>query len=132
MELIKCKYCRIEFEPKKDRQVFCCAGCRIKYGNEQQRSRMKNNAYEKVVKCEYCKEDFVRLSTSRKKYCSEECKQAASRKRQNEKLKEIMKGFRKPKKEKKKKPKLTITEINQKARALHMSYGEYVSKYGVD
>lgn len=132
MNIINCKYCKIEFEPKKDRQVFCCAGCRIKYGNEKQRSQMKNNVYEEVVKCAWCNNEFTRLSSSRKRYCSEQCKKASAQNQRKEALKKIMKEFRKPKKQKKQKPKQSISDINQKARALHMSYGEYVSKYGVD
>ena len=132
MELIKCKYCESEFKPLTDRQIFCSASCRIKYGNAKQRSQMQGKVYEKVVKCAWCNNEFTRLSTSRKRYCSEDCKNTANKNKKNEALKEVMKGFRKSEKEKNKKPKLTITEINQKARVLHMSYGEYVSKYGVE
>ena len=65
MELIKCKYCESEFEPLTDRQKFCSASCRIKYGNAKQRSQMQGKVYEKVVKCVWCNSEFTRLSTSR-------------------------------------------------------------------
>ena len=66
---------------------------------------------EKVMKCKHCGKEFVRTG-ARQIYCSYECRMA---KKKSDRVE--------PKKTN------SIAEIAVKAKALGLSYGQYVNKY---
>ena len=67
--------------------------------------------------CKVCGKEFM-SSQKFRTYCSDECKSCNSRHRPEPK-------------QKIKKSKLSVTDISLMAAELHMSYGEYVAKFGV-
>jgi DNA-directed RNA polymerase subunit RPC12/RpoP len=74
---------------------------------------------KKLKECENCGKEFV-PTNSRSLYCCERCREESKRlmKRQRERM-----GMTKTT--------MTINEINAKALAERLSYGQYVAKYGL-
>ena len=104
MKVIKnCEWCGKEFEGKKGVQKFCSAKCR----NANRRHLLCRE--EKT--CVIC---YKVLPKGRSKYCSDEC---------FKQIKTVPKFTPTEKKS-------TIAEINAKARAEGLSYGQYMTKYG--
>lgn len=104
-----CKCCGKEFTTSKQAQKFCSVRCRESfyyYGQKQTE-----------FKCAFCGKEFTSLQ--KKKYCSSICRISAYRMNQK-------------RKQQPKKPKhfMSIEEINEAARALNMTYGQYMAKYG--
>lgn len=120
--MTKCKKCGKEIKPTSwHKRVYCSDECRIAYYHKTDRAN---------AKCEICGNP---LSGRQKKYCSFECKRKFMSKYQQEKNKELYKSTipkALPKRRRKKSAKWAkeLAEFNAKARALGLSYGQYVGK----
>ena len=112
--IITCKRCGKEVEKTaKSKQVFCSDECCVKW-NQEEGKRKRAEEHGIKFKCHICGKP---LGSSQKKYCLA-CKEYISK--PTEKLAP-----------KKKRKVMSISEINRLALAEHLSYGEYVMKYGV-
>lgn len=104
----KCPVCGKAFTAEKNGIKFCSPECKKKASGTPQKKT-----------CEYC---MAELPPFRKKYCSDECYLMAN-------------GIRKDRtgkfRYKKTKRKLPIADINEKARAEGLTYGQYVAKYNI-
>lgn len=105
-EEIKCPVCG-EMFIKGRYKKYCSTKCRKKDYNQ----RFKIKLY---FQCEYCGIGFKEGREN--PYCSEECKNKHSNKQ--------------TKKRGRKKKVLSLAEINQRARAEGLTYGQYIVKYG--
>lgn len=86
-----------------------------------------------VKNCLVCGKEFVRVKQTRRIYCSKECQYIATLEKQKL-YKRNMRELEKKKihiDEPKPKKGLSIKEINERALKEHLSYGQYVSKYGL-
>lgn len=109
-----CKHCGKEMLYSFGRRLFCSDECSKAYSNR---------------KCKICGKT---LTGNQRKYCSNECKRKGKSKYEYDYHKD---QYKKPKAEtkpqKKKKPALSIAEINKLARAEGLNYGQFVGKYGL-
>lgn len=113
---IICKYCGKEVEKTaRPKQEFCSIECRTSWFKEEGK-RKRREEHGIKYKCQICGKP---LEGNQKKYCFE-CSGKVH--------KPIEQKVEKPKKKRKV---LSISEINRRALAEHLSYGEYVMKYGV-
>lgn len=111
---IICKRCGKEVEKTaKSKQIFCSDECNVKW-NQEARKRKRAEEHGIKFKCHICGKP---LEGSQKKYCLS-CKEY------------ISKPTEKPSPKKKRKV-MSISEINTLALKEHLSYGEYVMKYGL-
>lgn len=116
-----CKYCGKEMQVSFRHRVFCSDECSKAY---YKRASRKNK------NCEICGGALV---GNQRKYCSA-CKAIAKSKYEYEYHKD---QYKKPKveatpKKRGRRKKITpIAEINAKARAEGLTYGQYVGKYGL-
>ena len=90
----------------------------------------KNTYGAKIKICRLCGKEFEREIHSRMVYCSAECKKAAKHAQKLESIRKI-KNIEKAKAKTKPKTGPTVNEINEKALIEGLSYGQYVSKYGL-
>ncbi len=107
-----CPFCQTEFFTDQNAQVYCSERCRR--GMFAKKKREKNKIRE--FTCARCGDAFI--SDKRQKYCSEKCRLIAY-------------GRITAKPKPRKKPNLSLAQINELARAEGMNYGQYVAKYGV-
>ena len=78
-------------------------------------------------KCPYCGKDFtVRASDREQQYCSRECGMNARWSLHNAKKEEKKNAVKKGKKNM-----ASLNEITKKAMEEHLTYGQYVAKYGL-
>ena len=113
---IICKFCGKEAEKTvRQKQVFCSKECQIKW-NREENKRKRAEEHNTKFRCHIC---GGVLEGNQKKYCFD-CKGKIH--------KPIEQKVEKPKK---KRRVLSISEINRRALAEHLSYGEYVMKYGL-
>lgn len=123
--MTKCKKCGKEIkETFGHKRVYCSDECRIAYYSNRDRIN---------ATCEICGNP---LGKNKKKFCSDECKKIAQRRYQQERNKELYKSTKPkelPKRRRRKSSNWSrnLAEINERARALGMSYGQYVGKYGL-
>lgn len=80
----------------------------------------------RIKTCEMCGKEFTAKSNSAK-YCCNECRKEANRTR-NLQIYHEHKGGGRPKNPPKVRRKSRIDEINAKARAAGMTYGQYVAE----
>ena len=119
-----CPMCKKEFVPFQSAQKYCCVECREAY---YANLRKKANATEKY-ECACCGTIFE--SDRRKKYCSVKCqRRGKGSNRRTSKKSNFFARISVPKK--KKNGKLSLAEINARARAEGLNYGQYVAKYGL-
>jgi hypothetical protein len=102
-----CKNCGNIFTTEKNAAQYCSKKCR------RQHNYKKNKQIE--YKCSLCGKTFT--ANRKTKYCSTIC-----RLRANGRIKGIVTKTEKPVK--------SLAEINKAARALNMSYGQYMARYG--
>ncbi len=122
---IKCECCGKEFIATTVKSKFCSKECLIKVS--RQKARERNMERKSKMKCEECGKPLGAYSSSH--YCSKECSYEATKRRLREgKPASVVKEERK---RKQKKPVLSIGEICRLAMAEHLTYGQYVEKYGV-
>ena len=107
----KCEWCEKEFTTKHNAQKFCNANCNRKAQNAKQYNAIK------VCVCACCEKEFTTLR--RRTYCSDECRLFADGRGKKERKKQ------------KAAPKLTLAEVNARARAEGLTYAQYVAKYGL-
>lgn len=92
---------------------------------------------EVIKECRRCKKSFPVTEKSRRVFCCDECRERWHREKQKRERagrraqKKKAAGAAKPEKTLKRKKGLSIGEINALALAEHLSYGEYVMKYGL-
>lgn len=69
----RCRECgtRIEQQPKKKKQIFCCKACREKWWAEHPEQIRQKAVYE--FTCTRCGVIFQVYGNSKRKYCSHEC-----------------------------------------------------------
>ena len=113
----KCITCGKEFVPNNTCQKHCSDECRKNHYLERLRERNKNREFT----CEWCGAKFT--ADAKRKYCCHKCAKSANSYRG--------KGKNKPRKTERKKPQLTLAQINELARAEGLNYGQYVAKYGL-
>lgn len=114
---MQCKYCGKEIKIGfKKRTSFCSDECRRKFYSPR-----------KIFNCIVCGKKLV---GRQRQFCSAECRLKDKAKSQQAKNKEIYKAV-KMKPRVRHKPKMSIEEINAKARAEGLNYGQYVAKYGL-
>lgn len=107
-----CEWCGKAFETIRYQQKYCSAEC----AKEMYKARAYKT--EKVCVCGFCEKEFKTMRV--KTYCSNECRYAA-----NGQKKEVNKDKGKTK------PKVSLAELNARARAEVLSYGQYMAKYGL-
>lgn len=119
---IECEWCGKEFVATSVRSKYCSKECREKAMHQQAKEERLER--KKKKSCTICGKPLGEYHSNL--YCSKECAYEATKRRlrENAEIKSI-----KPKEPKK--PKLTISEVCRRAFAEHLSYGEYVKKYGV-
>ena len=108
-----CKQCGKEFVVTgKGKHEFCCSDCRVKWFHEEKmRKRLEARANKKCAMC------GGPMTGNGRKYCLS-CRGKLSKATiENAKIH--------------KRKALSINEINALALAEHLSYGEYVHKYGL-
>ena len=124
----KCLYCgkpiKIRF---RKTEKFCSNECCQKYHREKNQKSRKNK---------YCVVCGTELKGRQKQYCSSECRMKFVIQHQMEINKEQYKKPKaevkvEPKKRGRPKKKITLEEINERARAENLTYGQYVAKYGL-
>lgn len=115
-----CLFCGKEFLTDDNRKKYCNSECSAAF-HAHKKSENHRQARE-GKRCEVCGKIIV--SNRLRKYCSRKCANKAKNLRNSviPKSIEIKKSL---------KPKLSISEINSLARAKGLSYGQYVSKYGL-
>lgn len=116
MDIRSCIICGAEFTPKSHNQVCCSQKCLT-----EKRKRSRRLVIGEIRYCKFCGKEFI-YDAPKKTYCSPLCREIATRKNR-EKKKVIA--------ERNKTPKLSILEINKRAEAEGLTYGEYVSKYNL-
>lgn len=117
---IACKHCNKMFVPKNNFQKYCSGECyyaEAKY--RQTESYKKLDIPER--ECVVCGRKFTPLYRQKTIFCTDVCK----RKRQLEQQKESRERAKTNALETKKRMS-SLAEINQQARALGISYGQYV------
>ncbi len=121
---MNCKYCGKEFKIGfGKRSVFCSHKCSDAFYNKQ---------IKKKNKCEICGNE---LTGRQRAYCSDECRRKAKSKydqyRHNEEYKKPKAEVKEEPKRKRGRPKKkpTFADINAKARAEGLSYGQYCVKH---
>lgn len=117
----KCELCGKEFIAKTVNSKYCGEECLIKVTN--QRKREKNLKRKANMLCMECGKPIGEYRSS--VYCSKKCQYEASKRRLRESKP------KKPKPKRQRKPKLSISEICRLAASEHLTYGQYVEKYGV-
>lgn len=139
----ECEWCGNLYVPKAGNQRFCCKECSKEYNRKTMRLHMRKIRqleYEKmkIVKhCEICGNEFY-TTNPRKTVCSPECSRERARIRNAEyrslhrKKKITFDGFTEEGisysyLEQQKKSKKKIDDVDAKAKALGMSYGQYVA-----
>lgn len=122
---MKCIYCGKEFKETHGSQKYCSDLCRNEYDKERQRKfREAHKKPHEIVKCSECGNEFTAHHKGCKT-CSPECANARIKRLKHErsaKTKIVKKNIHKPK---------TLSKIAAAARAEHMTYGQYVAKYGL-
>lgn len=115
-----CEWCGKNFTPKRVNQKYCCPECQYKDHSAKKKEAQKQQ--RAVATCVICGKPTNRARTI--KYCSKECYEESRRR--------VFREGRIKKTEKKpKKPVLSISEICKLAAEEHLTYGQYVEKYGV-
>lgn len=113
----KCKHCGKDMQIGwKRKRTYCSDECRKAYYSTRT-----------IFNCVVCGKKLV---GQQRQYCSPECQNKAKSKVQYAKNKEIYKAF-KPKGRVRHKPAMSLAEVNAKARAEGLNYGQYVAKYGL-
>ena len=107
-----CPVCCEVFTAEQNGTRYCSEECRRAY-----RRRVK------VRNCEFCAKEF---SGRQKKYCSSEC-----RLRANGQLPDLTVSDELIRLPKKRVKKMSLSEINEAARAEGLSYGQYTAKYHI-
>lgn len=119
----KCLHCGESFAYRfRSNEKFCSTKCCSAYH------------HKKVRRDRFCEICGKALKGRQQKYCCAECRNKAATLKQMEEMKELAqaKDMETPKVvRKKKKPKYTIAQINEMARAEGLNYGQYVAKYGL-
>lgn len=124
---MKCEVCGKEFVASTVQSKYCSKECSNKVF--YQKARAKRLARKSKMTCEMCGKPLTDYRSYL--YCSKECTQKAKRQMLKENS-EINRQMAKPKRSaKSKKPVLSISEICKLAMAEHLTYGQYVEKYGV-
>lgn len=103
----KCACCGIEFETERNAKKYCSVKCRAKFNKKQARIKMK------TCTCNWC--GIVFETEKKRKYCSEDCRMIANRRKKNKALKHNK----------------SIEQIAKLAREAGLSYGQYVQKMGL-
>lgn len=107
---MQCPVCGKVFVRTHNAQKHCSAECRIKYYSQK---KVKDHYRPpKMYECAWCGKFFD--SDRKKKYCCDECRIKAYQKRPT----------------RRKKPKLSLAEVNALAREEGLTYGQYFAKYG--
>lgn len=118
----KCEICEKEFLPTKSRQKYCSPDCVKEAHKANQRVFAERHKVQK--KCRICGAILTGRQIS---CCSKEClKESERRRRAEQKQNEVI-----PMPKPRRKPKLSISEICRLALEEHLTYGQYVQKYGV-
>ncbi len=118
----KCVICGKPFDGSRNKK-YCSHECALKARRETHKRQLKERGGRNVgdiITCPTCGKNFL-YSSGHKKYCCVECKNKAQKMRTDEAA---------PARPRKKRAK-TIVDIIRAAKAEGLSYGEYVSKYGV-
>lgn len=126
---ITCKYCGEKVVTYDINRTFCSKDCSYKFFFEKaQREKLERKA---GMTCAVCGKPLTSYRSYI--YCSRECSVKASKNSSNQIYKQNSEINRQMAKQRTsvKKPKLSISEICKLALAEHLSYGEYVEKYGV-
>ena len=121
-KVMNCEYCGKEFVAKTVKSKYCSNECCQKASHEKAKEERLER--KKRMKCEECGKPLGEYHSS--VYCSKKCCYEATKRRLRERTKDS-----KPKQRRKKQPKLTIGEICRLAMEEHLTYGQYVEKYGV-
>ncbi len=118
----KCAICGKPFEAHRNKK-YCSKECAVRAAEDTRIRQLRERGGRTIgdiITCPTCGKNFL-YSSSRKRYCSVECQKKAQKMRTDEAV---------PVRPRKKRPK-TMAEIAKAARKEHLSYGEYVVKYGI-
>ena len=119
------------FRPKANSQKFCTARCRERYKKKLLRDKKKEKKKAKrhpvqICANPECSKEFIpkRLGML---YCSVRCQVRVHNQRTKEKT--LIKYIRKYR-PRGAKPSMSLSEVNELARAEGLSYGQYFNKHG--
>ncbi len=118
----KCVICGEPLDGYRNRK-YCSKECAAQARRESQKRAVKERGgcnIGDIITCPTCGKNF-RYSSGRKKYCSVECKEKAGK----------MGIGKKSRRSPRRKRVRTLSEILRAARKEHLSYWEYVNKYGL-
>lgn len=110
MHTVTCKQCGKDFDTNHSKKIYCSYECQREALKVMNRRRVSEFQKKYRNTCRWCKVEF--RGGRGQRYCSPDCKAAASEKRENDKRGGIGKG---------------LSEVARKARASGMSYGQYVA-----
>ena len=129
LEVIKCIVCGKEFKQTHGSQTMCSEECRKEYRRQYHENlrRMKPHTC-KISICSECGKEFENPGGKRLT-CSPECRKARARKVQSESRRQKRQKDRyMSRRTKRGRP---LSKIAAAARDVHMTYGQYVAKYGI-
>ena len=128
IKIKKCIVCGNEFETFLSRQIICdnpeCKAERHRQSLREYRERTEYDTVKKI--CAVCGKEFETLNKRSKLTCSDECDKVYRYKKRTQKSASDYIYKRKTRK-----PKTSLAEINRMAREEHLTYGQYVAKYGL-
>lgn len=124
---MKCVLCGKEFIATSVQSKFCSKECQSKH--TKSKAKAKRLEMKSKMTCEVCGKPLTEYRSYN--YCSKKCMQKAKKLFLKENS-DINRQMAKPRRSKKSKgPKLSISEICKLAMEEHLSYGQYVEKYGL-
>ena len=71
--ICKNQYCKIEFEPKRSRQIFCCVQCQKQYHNTRQYEDYRSQRLESKKEfsiCPKCRKQHKRSNSGKWRFCA--------------------------------------------------------------
>lgn len=69
---IECKFCKKEFKPRWENQVYCSSSCRIAFNKPEPKTRQTKKKQVNVRKCIWCGKEYT-AESKKTKCCSKEC-----------------------------------------------------------
>lgn len=129
LEVIKCIVCGKEFKQTHGSQKICSDECKKVYSKLRQHEfQIRHKKPLEAQKCYECGKEFI-PSRNGALTCSQKCSKARTKRLAKEKRKEKTKVNNNKRSYKKKEK--SMNEILISAMAEHMTYGQYVAKYGL-
>jgi hypothetical protein len=113
-----CAYCKLPFDTNRNAQQYCSLSCSSSSRKTRDEEYYIRKQLSLKMECAFCGKTFVH--GRRKQYCSNECRlQANGRGGLKDYLSDVKHA----------KPDIPADEVERRARAEGLTYGQYVAKY---